>query len=446
MQQMERRKFLGNFLKAGSLLPFVGGAALLQPATAAAGSGHSDPTLERFEPIPYPATDIPDRIILTVTDKPATSVTLNWRTANAAGEHYAEYAIADAHPDFAAKAKRVAADARSFRFEQISAAHHRVTLQDLQPATAYTYRVGNDKGWSEWMPFRTAAAGNSKLSFIYLGDAQVGIRPFWSRVIRKAYAQLPDAQLIIHAGDLVNRANKDEEWGQWFEAGGYIHGSIPAIVTPGNHEYTHEDDKPHLSVYWKEQFGLPANGTGDDSLEGSVYYTDIQNVRFISLNTMMLEEAANEAQILKQTAWLEKLLKNNPCKWTCVTMHHPVFSTKKGRDNKEVKTYFKPLFDQYKVDIVLQGHDHAYGRGMHKVAPGGTMYLVTVSGSKMYEYDKSIEWTDVVTGDIQLYSLVTIDNNTLSFRSCLATGEVFDAFDLVKQPGRQNRLIERKPL
>lgn len=120
-------------------------------------------------------------------------------------------------------------------------------------------------------------------------------------------------------------------------------------------------------------------------------------------------------------------------------MHHPVFSTKKGRDNKQVKAYFKPLFDQYKVDIVLQGHDHAYGRGMQRVQPGSTMYLVTVSGSKMYEYDESIEWTDVVTGNIQLYSLVTIENDTLSFRSCLATGGVFDAFDLVKQSSGNNR-------
>lgn len=423
-----RRKFLGNLAKAGVWLPLAGSRVLTASAAPAA------PVLNGN----YTATAIPDRIILNVTQDPSTTAAFTWRT-NAGTTTYIEWAKADARPDFAAKATRTAATAASLQ----AVYYHSITLSGLQPATLYNYRVGNEQGWSEWLQFRTAAT-TGKLSFIYLGDAQVGIRPFWSRVIRKAYAQLPEAQVIIHAGDLVNRANNDDEWGQWFEAGGYIHGSVPSLVTPGNHEYTHEDDLPHLSIHWKKQFTLPANGTGLDELEGSVFYTDIQGVRFISLNTMMMEEATSETLLQAQQQWLEKTLATNPHSWTVVTMHHPVFSTKKGRVNEKVKAGFKPLFDKYKVDIILQGHDHAYGRGMQRIAPYGTAYVVSVSGSKMYEYEK-MEWADIVTGHLQMYHLVTIDHNRLDFRSHLATGELFDAFVLEKRAGKTNRFKENKP-
>ncbi|QJB29884.1 metallophosphoesterase family protein [Chitinophaga oryzae] len=420
-----RRNFLGGILKAGALLPLAGTPVLAAVAAPLEGGA-------------YKASAVPDRIILNITKDPSTMAAITWRS-NSAATAYVEYAIADARPAFAAKAARVTAKAAPL----LDVCHHSFTLTGLQPDTLYTYRVGNDNGWSEWLQFRTAAA-TGKLSFIYLGDAQVGIRPFWSRVLRKAYAQLPDAQLVIHAGDLVNRANNDDEWGQWFEAGGYIHGSVPSLVTPGNHEYTHEDGFPHLSVHWKKQFTLPENGTGLDELEGSVFYTDIQGVRFISLNTMMMEEATAESLLHAQQQWLERALSSNPHAWTVVTMHHPVFSTKKGRSNEKVRTWFKPLFDKYKVDIVLQGHDHAYGRGMRQIAPYGTAYVVSVSGSKMYDYEK-MEWADIVTGHLQMYHLITIDRNRLDFRAYLATGELFDAFVLEKRAGKLNKFKDNRP-
>jgi hypothetical protein len=431
--KVARRKFLSGIVKTGLALPFTGAATLAKAAD-------TPPPLHSGN---YTAGMIPDRIMLTITKDPATSAAITWRSGAGINTAFIEYSIADAHPEFAAHVKRVNASSEAFKHDTLDVIYHSVTVYDLQPDTLYTYRVGGDSGWSEWLQFRTATRDAHKLSFIYLGDAQVGIRPFWSRVIRKAYAQLPDAQLIIHAGDLVNRANNDDEWGQWFEAGSYIHGSLSSLVTPGNHEYTHEDGLPHLSLFWKRQFRLPGNGTASDDLEGTVFYSDIQGVRFISLNTMMMEEATSGELIMVQTKWLEQTLEDNPCKWTVVTMHHPVFSTKKGRSNEKVRTYFKPIFDKYKVDIVLQGHDHAYGRGMQQIAPYGTMYVVSVSGSKMYEHEK-MEWADVVAGHLQMYHLITIEKDTLSFRSHLATGELFDAFTLEKRRNGTNRITEEK--
>lgn len=440
MSKIARRSFLGSTLKVGALLPFLSSPAQLFAAEV------------ENEKISYPATDLPDRIILNVTPDTSTSVTVNWRTATTTTSGTVEYAIASAHPEFVEQTNKMLANSKPFSFENIKAINHSITLNGLTPNTLYAYRVGNNDNWSEWFQFKTAKKNTQKaqLSFIYVGDAQVGIKPLWSRVLRKAYADLPEAQLVIHAGDLINRANKDDEWGDWFAAGNYIHSSVPTLMTPGNHEYTHEDGKPHLSVYWNQHFALPANGPANEYLKGSCYYTDLQGVRFISMNTQMVEEALNDACIADQVKFLHQTLKDNPQQWTCVVMHHPVFSTKKGRDNKKVREYFKPIFEQYGVDLVLQGHDHAYARGMNKIdkargnGKSGTTYVVSVSGSKMYETEP-MDWADIIVNHTQVYHSISINDGTLQFKAHLATGEIFDAFDLIKTAGKPNQMIDKRP-
>src|SRR5262249_21666459 len=138
--------------------------------------------------------------------------------------------------------------------------------------------------WSEWFQFRTASDRPEPFSFIYFGDAQNGIRSLWSRVVREAFSDAPRARFIIHAGDLVDSANSDAQWGEWFGAGGWINAMIPSLPTPGNHEYplAHGEAK-HLSRYWRPQFALPENGP--PGLEETTYYLDYQGVRIISLNS-----------------------------------------------------------------------------------------------------------------------------------------------------------------
>ena len=88
------------------------------------------------------------------------------------------------------------------------------------------------------MHFTTASKGVKHFSFLYFGDAQNDIKSKWSRTIRQAYSDLPKADFMIHAGDLININKRDQEWGEWFYAGGWIYQNIPSILTPGNHEYS----------------------------------------------------------------------------------------------------------------------------------------------------------------------------------------------------------------
>ncbi|WP_343704278.1 metallophosphoesterase family protein [Chitinophaga sp.] len=379
----------------------------------------------------------PDRIILNVTENPATSAAVTWRTSTAVKESFAEIIPAQADPRSMSKAVQSKAVTAPWLSDTLNAHYHSMVFRNLAPNTLYAYRVGQGEDWSEWFQFRTAGKPGEPFTFIYLGDGQTNLLSMWSRTIRKAYEMAPEARLMLHAGDLVNRGNRNVEWQQWFEAGGFIHSSIPSMPSPGNHEYYYTpEDSGMVSAFWRPQFTLPENGPA--GLEETCYYADVQGVRFISLNSQEIE--INKANMLKQKAWLEEVLKNNPNQWTCLVFHHPVLSTKSTRDNKEVRGHFQPLFDKYKVDLVMQGHDHTYARG--KV--GNTVYVVSVSGPKMYELDPQ-PWMQKTGSYTQLFQLVHVKGNKLRYESYTATGELFDAFELEKKKGSGNIFTNKAP-
>ena len=383
----------------------------------------------------------PDRICLTWRSDPATTQAVSWRTAAAADSGFAEIALADASPEFANSARRLPSASHILRADSGPARYHEVEFTDLEPATLYAYRVGDGYStWSEWFHFRSASRQAEPFTFIYFGDAQNSILSLWSRTIRAAYSEAPRAHLMLHAGDLVNRAESDREWGEWFAAGSFIHAMMPAIPVAGNHEYSTVDDERRLSHHWRPTFALPENGP--PGLEESVYWLDVQGVRFVVLNS-------NE-RLGEQAKWLDGVLQTNPNRWTVVTHHYPLFSSAKGRDNQALRELFKPRYDEYGVDLVLQGHDHSYGRGRNLPTgaavhdSSGTMYVVSVSGPKMYELTED-RWMDRGAENTQLYQLVTIDTDTLRYRAVTATGELYDAFELLKQADGPNRLVDLAP-
>lgn len=392
----------------------------------------------------YPPTVFPDRVVLNITEDPATSLAISWRTDPNVRKGEVEIMEVTADPREIEKAYKHLAVSSPFQLGTITATYHAVSINNLEPNTTYMYRVGYGDHWSEWFHTTTAGKRGEKMGFIYLGDVQAGIRALWPRVIREAYTKMPDARLIMYAGDIVNRGNNDHEWGDLFYGGSFIHSTIPSMPSPGNHEYAKTADT--LSALWKPQFHLPLNGP--EGLEETAYYADIQGVRFISINSYRVEESDKDLQ--QQKEWVHSLLKNNPNKWTIVTYHHPFYSIRPTRDNKRMRDTFKPLFDKYKVDLVLQGHDHAYARGRQKIEgatkrkDNGTVYVLSVSGSKMSSKFEG-EWADVSATYTQLYQLIRIDGDQLFYEAFTAAGKLHDSFSLQKNGKHINTLIETLP-
>ncbi|MGF1669954.1 MAG: fibronectin type III domain-containing protein [Balneolaceae bacterium] len=402
----------------------------------------------------YKATPFPDRINLTITDDPATSITITWRTDTATEKSLAKIAIATPHPDFVNDADSLISESVLHESKNGFAYYHTVTFKNLDPETQYAYKVGGENYWSEWNHFTTASAKNEPFSFIYFGDAQNDIKSLWSRAIRTAYTTMPNARFMLHAGDLVDQRGKygksyDDEWGEWFEAGGWIHSVLPSIPTPGNHEYIKDENDEYIGLgsHWKAVFNLPVNGPGEmDELTETVYYIDYQGVRFISLNTQSMNLSEKSAQI--QAEWLINVLETNPHKWTIVTHHHPVIAAGKDREHhKMLNKYIRPIYEKYNVDLVLQGHDHTYARGrnlpsglQHFDRENGTMYVVSVSGPKMYSLTEN--WMDKSAENTQLFQIISIENDTLSFEAYTVTGELFDSFTITKNPAGINDISD----
>lgn len=402
----------------------------------------------------YPSKT-PDRVIANLTVDPAHSFAVNWRTNQQVTAGFVEIAIATDGPEFLLddirKEKAVSQqfENQNSREPLVKATFHSAVISDLQPNQIYVYRVGNgskDNGfWSEWYQITTAHADEDEpFSFIYFGDAQNNVKSLWSRVIRSSYRQFPEVDFMLHAGDLINDRDANMEWGEWFHAGSFIHATIPSIMTPGNHEYR----DGVLSSLWRPQFTLPENGPLD-ALKETCYAIDYQNMKLISIDAEGFDE--NMEARTAQVKWLDSVLRTNTKKWTAITLHYPIFSTAKGRDNKELREAFKPLMDKYKVDLVLQGHDHTYargfieneGKGMTIADDAGTIYAVSVSGPKMYE-SKDQEWM-VRRGEYtQLFQIITVSKDRIKYGAYTPIGTLYDAFELVKKNGKK-QLINKMP-
>ena len=390
----------------------------------------------------------PDRIILTFHEDPSESRAVTWRTDTTIKNAYAEIAEATVNSNFVTNSKKYMAKTETFDLglykgnKSLKVHYHSVAFNHLKPNKIYVYRVGDGKShWSEWIQFKTAKNEYAPTKFVYFGDAQNDVLSHWSRVIRMAYQNAPDASFVIHAGDLINNAHKDYEWAQWFKSGGFIHSQWTAIPVVGNHEFIplNRGDERKLAIQWKPQFTLPIEKELDEKLHETVYTVDYQDIRIIVLNS--------NGMLKEQTQYVEQQLKKSTAKWNIITCHHSVFSPAEGRDFEYARKKWKPLFDEFNVDLVLNGHDHTYARGHVPTISTtmgsknlGTIYVTSVSGPKQYpldreqikRYSKEGYQLDKSAEQTQFFQVITIENNKLIYVAYNALGEEYDRAVIIK--------------
>lgn len=446
------------------LLFLLSAFALFLAPSALAHGGHGE-TLPPWQE----ATAWPDRIVVTITEEPQTGFSVTWRTDETVVETIAQIAVAtdDARFDLAATTVSARTEPLNPALPDFSGTvyqepmnaglkpshFHSVTFSDLEPDTVYAYRVRGARGaWSEWFQTRTAAE-DGPTKFIYVGDAQNGVLSHWSRLIRAGYAAAPDADFILHAGDLVNRASRDFEWAEWFKAVSHIHGMIPAVPVAGNHEYARLGLSPNqtdrvLSIFWRPQFTLPVESSLPADLHEVVYDLRMSD----DLHIFVLSTQNSNIQV--QADWLDQQLSESDATWKIVSMHHPIFSSGRGRDSEDRRSILLPVLEKHSVDLVLQGHDHTYARGAIGQTPerlgwrdtGGqvtTMFVNSVSGPKQYDFQETgwdmYEEHDVTLArraeNTQFYQIITVDDDTLRYEARTVLDNLYDDFEMRKTDG-----------
>src|SRR5690606_24441933 len=148
---------------------------------------------------------------------------------------------------------------------------------------------------------------------------------------------------------------------------------------------------------WRPQFALPKDPDLPEAVSETAY-----TVRYGDAFVAVLDTMA-EAHFDEQAAWLDAKLAATDATWKIVAMHHPMFELLQrrfGETGPERRATFLPVIERHGVDIVLQGHDHAYGRGATYAARAptatrgdlGTVFVTSSSGAKMYRVGAD-EWS-----------------------------------------------------
>ncbi|MGY6551334.1 MAG: metallophosphoesterase [Erythrobacter sp.] len=407
---------------------------------------------------PYAARNLPDRIVIVPGENPATTMLVSFRTDMAADETAAELAELLPAPNFGLRAITVTGSNVATTSENGEARYHKIAFDGLKPGTAYAYRLKGAAGYSEWHQFRTAKPDAEAFTMIFMGDTQNSILDIGSLVWRRALLQAGDPALMLHAGDLVASRDEmihDDEWGEWTAAGGWALATVPQVPAPGNHEYVDKimpdgSESRQLAAHWPVMFNLPDNGA--EGARATSYFTDYQGVRVAVLDgTSALDLGTLESQ----TAWLDKVLAAAPGPWKFVLFHQPIFTCARVDDTAALKAAWKPLFEKHNVDLVLQGHDHCYGRWTAEEGaefarearasgtPQGPVYLVSVAGAKMYGLNNRSDWQpDRVAEDTSLFQTIEIAPDRLTLKAFLNTGVLYDGFALTKRADGRNLFAE----
>ncbi|RJP32290.1 MAG: metallophosphoesterase family protein [Candidatus Omnitrophota bacterium] len=382
--------------------------------------------LSQFLFTKYPSSDQADQIVLTWSEDPRATQTIQWRTGPAVNKGVVAYQKKSGEdPSFPQNAQTVAANSTILETIDIindpRCYRHTAVLQNLEAGTTYLYAVGDGLSdhWSETAEFKTATKQAASFSFVYMGDAQNGLDR-WGALLQNAHRAHTDAAFYLFAGDLVGRGNDRDDWDDFFHNARGVLDRKPIVPALGNHDCR----GGHPSLYFT-YFTLPINGPAMIESE-RVYSFEYGNALILILDSNLPPE--------EQTPWLEQQLSHTEAVWKFVAFHHPVYSSDPDRDNAEIRDAWTPIFDKYHVDMVLQGHDHAYLRThpMKSNQPvdnlaDGTIYVVSVSGTKMYEQAER-DYTAVGFVDTSVYQLLNIhvSDNHLHYQTYDINGKKHD--------------------
>jgi hypothetical protein len=310
---------------------------------------------------------------------------------------------------------------------------HRVAVDGLLPNTVYRYSLGDGTpgGWGPWQTVKTGPVASCNTRFLYLGDAQTGLEG-WGRLLKSAYRRHPDIDFILLAGDLVDRGNERTNWDHFFLRAAGVFDRVPLMPCVGNHEYL--DMGPRL---YRAFFELPRNGpTGIDP--DLVYHFECGDASFAVLDSTLA--VCDRGLAKRQADWLDSTLSQSKATWKCVLFHHPVYPSHPWRDTPALREHWVPIFDKHHVDLVLQGHDHAYLRtyplrGHRQVAApaDGTIYVIAVSGDKFVDQAYR-DYTEVGFSGVATYQTIDIDvrANRLTYDAWTEDGALVDEFVLDK--------------
>jgi hypothetical protein len=333
---------------------------------------------------PVPAADaVPlstfDSLFLTWQQDPTTTVTIQW----VGPENGSEVPIRFV-PMAGDEWRLASATARPYRKTDLSV--YRCELSGLRSGMEYKFQIGDQPTEHR---FRTMPAKmTDEFSFISGGDAGVGEHALRSNLL----AAKQDPYFVLMGGDLAYDNGRSPQTFLKFlhnysrtmlDSKGRL---IPLVSCIGNHEVDGGYDAPrekapsYLSLF---------DGFFPEKTFGVLDIGDYLSL--VLLDTDHIAPVAGE-----QTDWLAQTLKDRQDRPHVIAALHvpcyPSYRNPQGKNGKggtgdDQRMHWCPLFEKYRVDLVLEHHDHTFKRthplsdGMRD--PNGVLYLGDGSWGKL---------------------------------------------------------------
>lgn len=383
--------------------------------------------VQAFRKTPFPSSSKPDQVMLTWSESPSATQTIQWRSRHTTEIGTVRYKEKGANP--AGSWRETQANLQMIEdrllVSDARVSHYTATLRELKPATAYVYTVGGlmADSRSDLSEFTTAPAGDAPFTFVFLSDTHNS--PASGQLLDHALKRHPETAFCAISGDLVGTGQYRDDWDQFFYHIADFARRRPVMPAIGNHDAL---DGLGADLYLSF-FGLPTNGTLRLQPERS-YSFHYANALFVVLDAT--------ASVADQKPWLAAQLAGTKATWKFVIFHFPPYNP--HEPYPDIQREWCPIFDTNHVDFVLSGHVHYYlrthplqaGRSVRSAAEG-TTYLVTVSvPGRARPLPRPAYAAVTEHAGLPLYQVFTIDGKRLVTRACDLHGNTRDELVIQK--------------
>lgn len=321
---------------------------------------------------------------------------------------------------------------------------NRVPLFGLLPDTTHCYRLyltayESTAVYKAFEGAFTTFRDETKpyFSFLAFGDSGSGTE---EQLELAAQMDKFSPDFIVHTGDILSEGLDEMADEEFFAPYAGLLSRAPFFPALGNHDYGRElktqAGKGFLKANYAPFHSVPLTG-----LPPHYYFFDAGAARFFVLDANAFFGARFAPPLdaeSKQYKWLQHFLSKSAEKtWKFVVVHEPLYSTgAHGQLEEEVKA-LEPLFLKYKVDLVLQGHDHNYER-THPIKEGlvdqegGITYLTLGGGgSPLYIQRRNEDWSAKFL-PVYHFAIFDVREKNLKMTVYDKAGEVVDTLELQK--------------
>jgi hypothetical protein len=322
---------------------------------------------------------------------------------------------------------------------------NRATVDGLSSGTEYLYQVGSETAMSPSYSY-SAPDFSDSFRFTAVGDVQLGKpvdeldkqKTTWRKVLNKIKYHFSDTSFLLTLGDQVNDFDDVEQYNALLNQG--VLYSLSLAPVKGNHDVG--------GSQYSEHFTLPAQsalGTCDDDGDGDYWFT-----RGSAL--IMVLDTMDTTKWGEHKDFIASAIESNPdCTWRIVCSHYSPYNAYEDyqENAQNIRPYFLEFAEEYDIDLVLSGHDHAYtrtsfiqGDGSYTeydspaVNPDGTMYLILSSSTGSLYHKPSAQKEAVISKkkDSPEVTDVQITPDSLTVTTYDAeTWELTDTYEIQKQ-------------